>query len=178
MDMNKMNKMSEKEIIKIAEKLIYEVIMEDNLNTWYSLSPYEKVIIIKKLLNRIDELENHIHYKECIACGKEFKSKRKDAKYCVVCARSIANRNYYLNITEEQKQKRREQAKICMRKIRNNRKNKLLEEEKQMNESEVILILAEIKKLEKKVDELLKEKRMANKRESEIINRWRETEDE
>ena len=40
------------------------------------------------------------------------------------------------------------------------------------------LILAEIKKLEKKIDKLLGQKRTVNKRESEIINRWRETEDE
>jgi hypothetical protein len=47
-----------------------------------------------------------------------------------------------------------------------------------MKESEVTLILEEIKKLEKKIDKLLGQKRASNKKESEIINRWRETEDE
>ena len=51
-----------------------------------------------------------------------------------------------------------------------------------MNESEVTLILAEIKKLEKKVDELLEEKRTKdnfNKIKSEILmEMWKETEDE
>lgn len=113
--------MNKLEIID-AEKLTYEVMVEDDLHNWDILSPYEIATIIRKLLNRIDELENHIYYKNCIACGKEFKSKRKDAKYCVYCSKSVANRAYYLSLTEGQKQKRREQAKMCMRRIRAERK--------------------------------------------------------
>lgn len=78
--------------------------------------------LIQKQEKIIDELKNHIYYKNCIACGKEFKAKRKDAKYCAYCSRSITNRAYYLSLTEEQKQKRREQAKLCMRRIRAERK--------------------------------------------------------
>ena len=76
----------------------------------------------KKVLKENECLKNHIHYKNCIACGKEFKSKRDDAKYCIKCSKQIANKNYIANLTEEQKLKRREQAKLAMRKLRANRK--------------------------------------------------------
>ncbi len=76
----------------------------------------------KRVLKENECLKNHVHYKNCIACGKEFRSKRDDAKYCVKCSKQIANKNYIANLTEEQKLKRREQAKLAMRKLRANRK--------------------------------------------------------
>lgn len=76
----------------------------------------------KKVLKENECLKNHVHYKNCIACGKEFKSKRDNAKYCIKCSKQIANKNYIANLTEEQKSKRREQAKLAMRKLRANRK--------------------------------------------------------
>lgn len=76
----------------------------------------------KRVLKENECLKNHVHYKNCIACGKEFKSKRDDAKYCIKCSKQIANKNYIANLTEEQKSKRREQAKLAMRKLRANRK--------------------------------------------------------
>lgn len=76
----------------------------------------------KRVLKENECLKNHVHYKNCIACGNEFKSKRDDAKYCIKCSKQIANKNYIANLTEEQKSKRREQAKLAMRKLRANRK--------------------------------------------------------
>lgn len=76
----------------------------------------------KRVLKENECLKNHVHYKNCIACGKEFRSKRDDAKYCIKCSKQIANKNYIANLTEEQKLKRREQAKLAMRKLRANRK--------------------------------------------------------
>lgn len=76
----------------------------------------------KRVLKENDCLKNHVHYKNCIACGKEFRSKRNDARYCIKCSKQIANKNYIANLTEEQKLKRREQAKLAMRKLRANRK--------------------------------------------------------
>ena len=117
----------EKEAIEYIEQLLYikkeytyiiKVKSEDN--TKQSLQTV--LNLIQKQDKIIDELKNHIYYKNCIACGKEFKAKRKDAKYCAYCSRSITNRAYYLSLTEEQKQKRREQAKLCMRRIRAERK--------------------------------------------------------
>lgn len=110
------------EAIKTLKKLVNEIIMNDDLNTFDELSPFEIATMINELLKRIDELENHIHYKKCVACGKEFKSKRKDAKYCVYCGKFENHRNYYLSLTEEQKQKRREQAKLSMRRLRSGNK--------------------------------------------------------
>lgn len=106
------------EAIFILEKDASFHYVEDLLQEAYKviLSAY------KRALKENECLKNHIHYKNCIACGKEFKSKRDDAKYCIKCSKQIANKNYIANLTEEQKLKRREQAKLAMRKLRANRK--------------------------------------------------------
>lgn len=93
-----------------------ECMLERNRCEQHILSDY------KRVLKENECLKNHVHYKNCIACGKEFKSKRNDAKYCIKCSKQIANKNYIANLTEEQKLKRREQAKLAMRKLRANRK--------------------------------------------------------
>lgn len=76
----------------------------------------------KKVVKENDCLKNHVHYKNCIACGNEFRCKRNDTKYCTNCSKSISNKNYFANLTEEQKEKRREKVKLAMRKLRANRK--------------------------------------------------------
>ena len=76
----------------------------------------------KRVLKENDCLKNHVHYKNCIACGREFKSKRSDAKYCAYCSKSVTNKIYFANLTEEQKEKRREKVKLAMRKLRINKK--------------------------------------------------------
>lgn len=108
------------QIDKVKEYLEYGMPYSEYLDLQLAFD--EIVNLIQKQEKIIDELKNHIYYKNCIACGKEFKAKRKDAKYCAYCSRSIANRAYYLSLTEKQKQKRREQAKLCMRRIRAERK--------------------------------------------------------
>lgn len=72
---------------------------------------------------QIDILKNHIHYKKCKNCGQEFRAKRTDAQYCKKCSTKVNNGNYYKNLSPEQKQKRREQSKLYMRKLRERRKN-------------------------------------------------------
>lgn len=74
--------------------------------------------ILKKLQKENDCLKNHVHYKNCIACGEEFRTKRSDTKYCTHCSKSITNKIYFANLTEEQKRKRREKSKLAMRKLR------------------------------------------------------------
>lgn len=88
----------------------------------YKIALEHILLDYKRVLKENECLKNHVHYKNCIACGKEFKSKRDDAKYCIKCSKQIANKNYIANLTEEQKLKRREQAKLAMRKLRANRK--------------------------------------------------------
>lgn len=78
--------------------------------------------LIIKLQKENEELKYHIHYKICKNCGEEYKSKRNDSKYCSKCARTVNNKNWYKNLTEKQKAKRREQAKFYMRKIRKEKK--------------------------------------------------------
>ena len=78
----------------------------------------------KRVLKENDCLKNHVHYKKCIACGKEFRSKRSDAKYCTNCSKSVSNKNYFAHLTEEQKEKRREKVKLAMRKMRKARGNR------------------------------------------------------
>lgn len=83
----------------------------------------EKDKEIEQLQKENDILKNHIHYKKCRKCGKEFRAKRSDARYCKECRKTINNKEWYRNLTEKQKEKRREQAKISMRKLRERRKN-------------------------------------------------------
>lgn len=112
----------EEDIARIAK------LITTKFNNDYSIDNKDKKAIehilsdYKKVLEENECLKNHIHYKNCIACGKEFRSKRNDARYCIKCSKQIANKNYIANLTEEQKLKRREQAKLAMRKLRANRK--------------------------------------------------------
>ena len=86
----------------------------------------EQIRLYKRKIDELKKennmLKNHIHYKKCQNCGKEYRSKRNDSKYCSECAKTVNNKNYYKNLTEEQKNKRREKAKINMRKLRERRK--------------------------------------------------------
>lgn len=112
----------EEDIARIAK------LITTKFNNDYSIDNKDKEAIehilsdYKRVLKENECLKNHVHYKNCIACGKEFKSKRDDAKYCIKCSKQIANNNYIANLTEEQKLKRKEQAKLAMRKLRANRK--------------------------------------------------------
>lgn len=78
--------------------------------------------LIEKQEKEIDILKNHVHYKVCENCKNEFISKRSDAKYCKECAKTVNNKEWYKNLTDEQKEKRREQSRISMRNIRERRK--------------------------------------------------------
>ena len=117
-----------KETIKIIEKMIKSYKEADkcglsNNDFKNEIKALEHILQdYKRVLKENECLKNHVHYKNCMACGKEFKSKRNDAKYCIKCSKQIANKNYITNLTEEQKLKRREQAKLAMRKLRTNRK--------------------------------------------------------
>lgn len=76
----------------------------------------------KRVLEENDCLKNHVHYKYCIACGKKFRTKRSDTKYCAYCSKSVTNKIYFANLTEEKKGKRRQQSKLAMRKLREKNK--------------------------------------------------------
>lgn len=108
--------LSKEEIDAKDENITAILDIEDLISLEHILSAY------KRALKENECLKNHVHYKNCIACGKEFKCKRDDAKYCIKCSKQIANKNYIANLAEEQKLKRREQAKLAMRKLRANRK--------------------------------------------------------
>jgi hypothetical protein len=111
------------EDIKIIENFINWLTIDFEYDSGNEIKAIEHILsAYKKVLKENECLKNHVHYKNCIACGKEFKSKRDDAKYCIKCSKQIANKNYIANLTEEQKLKRREQAKLAMRKLRANRK--------------------------------------------------------
>lgn len=76
----------------------------------------------KRVLEENDCLKNHVHYKYCIACGKKIRTKRSDTKYCAYCSKSVTNKIYFANLTEEKKEKRRQQSKLAMRKLREKNK--------------------------------------------------------
>ena len=115
-NMEEIIELSKEEIAAKDENITAILDIEDLISLEHILSAY------KRALKENECLKNHVHYKNCIACGREFKSKRDDAKYCIKCSKQIANKNYIANLTEEQKLKRREQAKLAMRKLRANRK--------------------------------------------------------
>lgn len=121
-------KNSIEEDIKILQSIIkinndYLKGIENQTINQKEIKALEHILLdYKRVLKENECLKNHIYYKNCIACGKEFRSKRDDAKYCIKCSKQVANKNYIANLTEEQKLKRREQAKLAMRKLRANRK--------------------------------------------------------
>lgn len=109
----------------------YKVELDDKKNIDEQHASYlhqqiEAVYIILNLIQEqekeIDCLKNHVHYKICQICGEEFRAKRNDAKFCKKCVKTVA-KEWYKNLTDEQKAKRREQSKSSMRKIRERRKN-------------------------------------------------------
>lgn len=79
--------------------------------------------MLKEKDKEIDCLKNHVHYKVCPNCKKEFRTKRSDAKHCKECAKTVNNKDWYKSLTDEQKTKRREQSKMSMRRLRERRKN-------------------------------------------------------
>lgn len=110
----------------------YKVELDDKKNIDEQHASYlhqqiETVYIILNLIKEqekeIDCLKNHVHYMKCQNCGKEFRAKRSDARFCKKCAITVNNKEWYKNLTDEQKAKRREQSKIAMRKLREGRKN-------------------------------------------------------
>lgn len=92
----------------------------------YGIMSAEEAKIILSLIEEqqkeINCLKNHVHYKICESCKKEFISKRSDAIYCKECANTVNNKNWYRNLTEEKKERRRKQARISMRNIREKRR--------------------------------------------------------
>lgn len=89
-----------------------------------------KTVALEVVLNHlskqekiIDELENGVHYQECINCGKEMRVKRVDAKYCDECTKS-RQKDYFKNMSNEKKKERAEKSKIYMRQLRAKRKAK------------------------------------------------------
>lgn len=124
----------QEEAIKEIKTYMHDYIMEsfdDDGYTRYEISEEEQEFFnnIEKLLNMIKEqekeidiLKNKVHYKKCEKCNREFRAKRSDAKYCDECKKNI-NKEWYKNLSDEQKEKRRKQAKISMRRLRERRKN-------------------------------------------------------
>lgn len=102
----------------------YIIKHKEEVNKANDLEFYLRTVLnlITKLQKENDILKNHVHYKKCQKCGKEFRTKRNDTKYCDECKKD-SNKEWYKNLTEEQKAKRREQAKNSMRKLRERRKN-------------------------------------------------------
>lgn len=116
----------QKEAIEIMQHWIeYEKQNKDKINKANELIGIQETVLnlIKEQEKEIDCLKNHVHYMKCQNCGKEFRAKRSDARFCKKCAITVNNKEWYKNLTDEQKAKRREQSKIAMRKLREGRKN-------------------------------------------------------
>lgn len=118
-------RMDIEEAIKIMQHWIdYEKKNKDKINKADELIEIQETIL-KELENKnkeIDCLKNHVHYINCQKCGIEVRTKRSDRKYCKNCAKIVNNKEWYENLTEEQRMKRRDQSKLSMRKLRERRK--------------------------------------------------------
>ena len=68
------------------------------------------------------KLRGHVHFKNCENCGREFKCKRNDAKYCENCSKKVNNSNWYNSLTEKQKEERKEKSRLAMQKSRAKKK--------------------------------------------------------
>ena len=109
-----------------AIEILKRVILVNNFESYSS----EGIIIeaIEVLLNHltkqekmIDELKNKVHYQNCINCGKEIRTKRKDAKYCDECVK-IKQKEYFKNMSDYKKKQRAEKSKMYMRELRARKK--------------------------------------------------------
>ena len=114
--------MTEGEMISLQE-LQYAI---DNFETFdfgdFNYDSIKEVLeLYKKLEKENNILKNHIKYKSCTICGKEYETKRSDSKYCKECAKEV-NRRWLANTSEEYKDKRREKTKLYMRKYRERKK--------------------------------------------------------
>lgn len=114
----------QKEAIETMQHWIeYAKQNKDKINKVDELIGIQETVLnlIKEQEKEIDCLKNHVHYMICQICGEEFRAKRNDAKFCKKCVKTVA-KEWYENLTDEQKAKRREQSKSSMRKIRERRK--------------------------------------------------------
>lgn len=119
--MKNQNKLSAKEHERVLNEIEedYKKLKEQNEGLFELC--HERFEKIAELLKENKELKEHIHFKVCENCKKEFQCKRSDTKYCKECASKTSSR-WYKNLTDEQKTKRREQAKLNMRKLRAKKK--------------------------------------------------------
>lgn len=77
----------------------------------------EEIEALGIVLKELDKYRNKIHYKNCMSCGKEIRTKRTDRKYCNECAK-IRQKEYFTNMSADKREKRREYMKLQMRKYR------------------------------------------------------------
>ena len=117
----------EKKVINSLEKEYKKLEEEGNiLFPLYKQQAKTFLNIINRLEKENDILKNHVHYIKCQKCGIEVRTKRSDRKYCKKCAELLNkknNKDWYENLTEEQRMKKREQSKLSMRKLRERRIN-------------------------------------------------------
>ena len=97
---------------------------KEKVKNWKIKESKEEVLMITEIqLEELDYIKEKILEKsrlnpiKCKNCGKEFIPSRRDNIYCKECAKK-SNKIWYANLTEEEKEKRREKSKICMKKYR------------------------------------------------------------
>ena len=120
--------MSEEEKESAKLETLIELLYTDRL------SQYGKRKLVKYIENQQKEIEElkkenrflkkHEYTSICQSCKKEFYHKRANVLWCKECAKTIHNKNYYANLSEEKKKERAEKSKLAMRKIREMRRIK------------------------------------------------------
>lgn len=133
MEVEKMSNLSEEEKKAIKELTEIKELVEEDLK----FKDYEVTAILDQIdldslvlvLNLIEKqqkeiycLKNKVHISKCSICGKEFEHKRSNCKFCKDCSKKEYNHNYFKNMSEDKKRKRREYSKLYMRRIRGYKK--------------------------------------------------------
>ena len=111
--------------MELLEKIVDEVIYNDNLETFDNEAPIDIAKAIEDLINKNKELKKenrflkyHEYTSICNCCKKEFYHKRPNVLWCKNCRTKMYNINYYANLSEDKRKERAEKSKLSMRKIR------------------------------------------------------------
>lgn len=118
-----MNDKQKESILRLRQDMITSLYGNDTAIV--NISDLKELLnLVAEQYKELDSIKNKVHYVKCSICGKEFRAKGK-RKYCSDDCKKVAfrqqNNDYFRNMSEEQRAKRREASRLSMRKYRQNK---------------------------------------------------------